>query len=96
MNRLTEEILNKEGFEFDKNLGIFTKAVEGRTIICHKPNIDENAGYWICEICTTDAPVKNSKIVTNEELLKFIDSTCPDKILSSTYKCNFLGADNKQ
>lgn len=81
MNRLTEEILNKEGFEFDKNLGIFTKAVEGRTIICHKPNIDENAGYWICEICTTDAPVKNSKIVTNEELLKFIDSTCPDKII---------------
>ena len=40
--------------------------------------------------------MKKLKKTSDEELLNLYQSNSEENLLSSTYKCNFLGADNKQ
>ncbi|MDE6570170.1 MAG: hypothetical protein K2K43_06075 [Alistipes sp.] len=79
---LSAEFLLNEGFEYETEKGVFTKTIDGRSIRCYKPNINVNAGYWVCDIWTAYSPVQNSKIVTDEDIIKFIHSTCPEETIT--------------
>ena len=81
MNSLTGEILRSQGFEYEANKKVYIKIIDGRIIICYKPNMNINVGYWVCDIWTSYEPVQNNKIVTDGDLQKFIDSCCPDNII---------------
>lgn len=79
MELLKDEILRNKGFEYNENNKTYTKSIGGRTIICYKPH--NNAGYWVCDIWTSYDPVQNNRIVSDEDLQNFIDSTCSERIV---------------
>lgn len=81
MKQLTPEILKEQGFEYEEQLNAYVKTIGSRTIRCHKPNINVNAGYWVCDIWASFDPVQNNKIATADDLQKFIDSCCPDNTI---------------
>lgn len=87
MERLTDEILRNKGFEYNEDYNTYTKAIGGRTIICYKPH--NNAGYWVCDIWTSYDPVQNNRIVSDEDLQSFIDSTCPDMMVRTAVAPDF-------
>ena len=56
MNSLTGEILRSQGFEYEANKKVYIKIIDGRIIICYKPNMNINVGYWVCDIWTSYEP----------------------------------------